>query len=99
MEGPYRLGEAQAAIPSGRSVTEPALSRCVATERKDRRPTGTVPVGVHALYVAEVVSLKALQQAPTTAHAARAERTCRSEGNRDPEKSVAGRSHIKERWL
>ena len=29
VEGPYRLGEGQAVIPSGRSITEPALSRYV----------------------------------------------------------------------
>ena len=32
MEGSHGPGEGQAAIPSGRSVTESALSRCVATE-------------------------------------------------------------------
>ena len=41
VEGPYRPGEGQAEIPSGRSVTEPALSKCVATERNNRMPTGT----------------------------------------------------------
>ena len=49
MEGPHGPGEWQAVIPSGRSITKPALSECVATERKNRRPTGTGPVGVHAL--------------------------------------------------
>ena len=39
-EGPYRPGEGQVVIPSGRSVTEPALSKCVAAERRIRRPTG-----------------------------------------------------------
>ena len=41
MKAPYRLGKGQAEIPSGRSGTEPALSKCVATERTDRMPTGT----------------------------------------------------------
>ena len=99
MEGPYRPGEGQAVIRSWRSITEAALTRCVATERKDRRPTGTRPVGVHALCRAEAVGLKPLQPAPTTAHATTAERSSRSEGNRDPEEGVAWRCHIKSLWL
>ena len=62
MEGRCRLGEGQAGIPSGGSITDPALSRFVATERKDCRPTGTGAVEVHAPQGAEAVGLNPYNQ-------------------------------------
>ena len=52
---------------------------------------------MRALGGAQEVGLKPLQPIPTTEYATTAEKTSRSEGNRDPEEGVAGQCHIKER--